>query len=43
MDGSNLGSRDCDVSVSSIWSMAGMTVTRFGVDLKKKRVVSLKI
>jgi hypothetical protein len=27
----------------SMWSIAGITVARFGVPCKKKRVVSLKI
>jgi hypothetical protein len=43
MDGSNIGSREPLVRVSSIWSIAGMTAARQGVEGKKKRVASLNI
>src|ERR1700683_1976728 len=43
MDGSNLGSRELVVRVSSMWSIVGMTVARQGVEREKNRVASLNI
>jgi hypothetical protein len=43
MDGSDVGSRESLVRVSSIWSIAGITVARQGVECEKKRVASLNI
>jgi hypothetical protein len=43
MDGSNIGSRELLVRVSSIWSIAGMTVARQGIGCEKKRVAFLNI
>jgi hypothetical protein len=43
IDGSSSGSRELLVRVSSIWSIAGMTVARLGVEQEKKSVASLNI
>ena len=43
MGASNLKLRDSVVRTSSMWSMAGITVARDGVECEKKSVASLKI
>jgi hypothetical protein len=43
IDGSKVGLRELLVRVSSMWSIARITVARLGVKHEEKRVVSLNI